>query len=151
MKTIKNIICLILILSIGTSSAQFSTSQQQLMQQGQEDQQNLENRAITSFVALVVVTTLVLVVVISARKARARADEAKFQACVGKTKSEVYTIYGPPDNIIDDAQGQGGTILIYRTITTSGGGKTGVYTYTYRKMFYLNKDNIVTAVKEDTE
>ena len=147
----KTILCFILILSTGISSAQslapYSAAQEQ--QEQQNDQ--FSNVFIGSMVAVTAVVTALVVVSTSKAQKRAEAEEAQFQACVGKTKSDIYTLYGPPNSIVDDAQGQGGTILEYSTLKTSGGGKRPVYSQTYRKLFYLNKDNSVTSVKEDIQ
>ena len=101
------------------------------------------------------ICTIVIIAVHNAvkkQKAIQAAAEAQFQACVGKTKQQVYALYGPPNSIVDDAMGDGGTILEYLSINTYGGDEnTPAYTITYRKLFYLNKDNVVTSVKEDTQ
>jgi hypothetical protein len=131
----KTILCFILILSTAISSAQVAPAGFVIG---------------ASIVSALIVAGITTGIVLGVRGRRAQvAEEAKFQACAGKTKSEIYTLYGPPNSIVDDAQGQGGTILEYSTLRSSGGGKTAVYTRTYRKLFYLNKDNIVTSVKED--
>jgi hypothetical protein len=151
----KSILCCILGLSIilnGCMSTASGTSTPVSAAQQQQDQQADEIIGIA--VGSVVLLTLVGLVVASANsqkiKAKRQADEAQFQACIGKTKADVYNIYGPPDNIVDDGQADGGTILIYQKTVTEGDDKTGIITTTHRKLFYLNKDNIVTAVKRDT-
>jgi len=101
----------------------------------------------------VVITVVIIAVNIQVRKEKSAFEmaEAKFQRSVGKTKSDIYAMYGPPNSIVDDGQGQGGTILEYLSVQTYGGGREGVSTVTYRKMFYLNKDNMVVSVKEDKQ
>jgi len=131
----KNVICLLLILSTAICSAQ-SINEQEQMQQQRETQ----NIVIGVMVAIVTISAIVTVIFCSKAHRQEMAERAKFQGCLGKSKSDIYNIYGPPNSIVDDAQGQGGTILEYRIV--NGGGN--------RKMFYLNKDNIVTAVKDDS-
>ena len=140
----KTILCFILILSTEISSAQFTAAEQQ-------QQQQTQNLIVGTMVGLVAVGAAVVIIFTSKAHKQAAAEEAKFQACIGKPKSEIYTIYGPPNSIVDDAQGQGGTILEYQSVITSGGGKSAVYTRTHRKLFYLNKENIATSVKEDIQ
>ena len=145
----KTILCFILILSTELCSAQFTAAQQQELQTEQAEQQQEGRLAAGILIGATAAITTVAVIFFSKAHKHSVAEEAKFQACVGKSKSEIYTIYGPPNSIVDDAQGQGGTILEYQTVITSGGGETPVSTITNRKMFYLNKDNVVTSVKED--
>jgi hypothetical protein len=152
---VRSILCFILGLSIilnGCASTSGMNSTQSAAQQ-QDQQEATEIIGVT--VGTLAFITVVCVLIASANakkaKAKAKAEEDKFQACVGKTKAEIYTIYGPPDSIVDDAQNDGGTILIYQTITTSGGSDdSSVETTTHRKLFYVNKNNIVTSVKEDS-
>jgi hypothetical protein len=151
-RKVRNLICFLLIASIilnsCTSTSGLSASAAQQQQQQQTEQ------IIGIALGVVVFTTIVCLFVAisngSKAKAQKQADEAKFQACVGKTKAEIYTLYGPPDSIVDDGLNDGGSILEYHTIITSGGGRAGVSTTTYRKLFYLNKADVVTSVKEDT-
>jgi len=146
---VRNIVCFILILSIGISSAQVNVVQQQQVQQQQDETQTF-TIIIGAVVTLTAVFTFIAIALTSKAHKQEAAEEAKFQACVGKTKSEIYTIYGPPDSIVDDGQGLGGAILEYHKVVASSDGNNGVYTITYRKLFYLNKENIVTAVKKDS-
>ena len=129
----KNTIFFILMLSTELCSAQNTSVQQ-------EQQQKTQNTVIGVMAAVITVSAIIAVIFSSKAHKQAVADEAKFHACIGKTKSEIYTLYGPPNSIVDDAQGQGGTILEYHKISGSGN----------RKLFYLNIDNIVTAVKDDS-
>jgi len=103
----------------------------------QEQQQKTQNTVIGVMAAVITVSAIIAVIFSSKAHKQAVADEAKFHACIGKTKSEIYTLYGPPNSIVDDAQGQGGTILEYLNRGRN------------RKMFCINKDNVVTAVIED--
>ena len=151
---IKNIIIFfILILTTGISSAQISALPSQQMEDEQQQQQKTQNIFVGVMVASAAVSAIIIGVIYSKAHMRAKIEEAKFQSSVGKTKSEIYTLFGPPNSIVDDGQGQGqgGTILEYQTITTSGGDGTNVITTTFRRMFYLNSDNIVTSVKEDNK
>ena len=151
----RTLICLALSLSIlfygCSTTANLPASQQ--AQQEQENQQITE--IVVGTVAFIAVVTTIVVLVLhryeKRLKALEQAAEAKLQSCVGKTKSDVYTMYGPPNSIVDDGQGQGGTILEYLNIVSYGGGDSPVFTVTYRKLFYLDKDNIVVSVKEDTQ
>ena len=127
----KNILCFILILSTEICSSQSISSEQQ-------QQRETVNVVIGAMVAIVSVTAILTVIFASKAHRQQIAEASKFQACVGKAKSEIYSLYGPPNSIVDDAQGQGGTILEYFIA-----GRI-------RKYFYLDKDNIVTAVKEDS-
>jgi hypothetical protein len=147
----KKIIGLVLSLSIliygCAPTAGLSTTPSQM----QAQEQQVQSDFIAGAIVFVVVVCVVGVWAVTTGKTRRAKVKAELQACVGRTKAEIYIKYGPPDSIVDDAQGQGGTILIYQTITTSGGGRSGVSTSTYRRLFYIDKDNIVTAVKEDVK
>ena len=107
----KHIISYILILSIllyGCSSTSNLPSNQQTQQQ--QEQQTVTDIIVGVAAFMVVMTTVVWIVVhhaVKKQKAQAAADEAKFQSCIGKTKSEVYEMYGPPNSIVDDGQGAG--------------------------------------------
>jgi hypothetical protein len=154
--SIKSIISFILIISIsldGCASTSGASSTPTSQAQQQQQQEVVEIVTITS--VILVFTTVLCIFVASANakkdKAKAKAEEDKFQACVGKTKAEIYSIYGPPDSIVDDGLNDGGNILIYRTVSTTGDSDNGYSTITYRKLFYLNKDNVVTSVKEDSK
>jgi len=153
---IKGIVCFILgfsiILNGCESTAGLTPSQTQMV--------NQQNNEITEIVVgtvafTVLICTLVIVAVhgaVKKQKVLQAIEEAKFQACVGKPKSEIYALYGPPNSIVDDGLNDGGNILEYLKVVSYGGGdNTSVTTTTYRKLFYLNKDNIVIAVKEDTQ
>lgn len=135
--------------SVLNCSAQINNAQQQFQQQQQSENQ-MRNILLEVGGGLIILTSVVMLIAYSKAHRQAIAEDAKFQGCIGKTKSEIYAIYGPPDSIVDDAQGLGGTILEYTTTATQTDSNNGVYTTTNRRMFYLNKDNIVTAVKKDS-
>lgn len=101
------------------------------------------------FIGAAVIGLGVAIVVLVSKSQQYRADEAKFHACVGKTKAEIYALYGPPDSIVDDGKGDGGTILEYTTVSATTDGDGDITTTKNRKMFYLNKDNIVISLSED--
>jgi hypothetical protein len=149
----KSLISFLLIFSIILNGCASTSAGTSATQQQQQQQQEI-TRVIAISASVLVLTTVICIFAVSAsvKKAKAKqlADEAAFQACVGKKKADIYTLYGPPDNIVDNGQGDGGTILIYQTITTYGGEDGTAYTSTHRKLFYISKDNVVTAVKEDT-
>jgi hypothetical protein len=151
-KTLCFILCFSLILSGCESTTGLSGNN---LQQAQQDNQEVTDIVVGTLAITAVTVGLVAIAVhntVKTQMAIQAAAEAQFQACVGKTKKEIYAIYGPPNSIVDDAQDQGGTILEYLSISSYGGDQnTSAYTITYRKLFYLNKDNIVTSVKEDTQ
>lgn len=151
-KIICFVLCFSLILSGCESTAGLSGTQLQQVNQSNQDITDIVVGTCVFTVGIIAIVAVAVHNAIKNQKAIQAAAEAKFQACVGKTKQQVYALYGPPNSIVDDAQGQGGTILEYLSITTYGGDdNTSAYTITYRKLFYLNKDNVVTSVKEDTQ
>src|ERR1700733_14683113 len=119
------ILCFILgsaiILNGCESTAGLSASQAQTV--------NQQNQEITEIVVGVVgftvlLTTIVIIAVsgqVKKQQIQQQAEEAKFQACVGKTKAEIYAIYGPPNSIVDDGQNDGGNILEYLKVVSYGG------------------------------
>lgn len=101
------------------------------------------------FIGFAVAAVAITVGIAVSKSQKHQAAEAQFHACVGKTKAEIYTLYGPPDSIVDDGLADGGNILEYKHVKTTTNADGTVTTATDRKLFYLNKDNIVTSVKED--
>lgn len=102
------------------------------------------------FIGAAVVGLVISIAVAVSKSQRHQAAEAKFHACIGKTKAEIYALYGPPDSIVDDGRGDGGTILEYKHITSTTNFDGSISTTTNRKMFYLNQFDRVTSVSEDS-